>query len=130
MDAASVQLEQVPDEYAIARLPADAELPAWAAETLSRTSDRTPLISLTRTDQELSIVAPNAGIPPEISPCERGYRALRVKGTLDFNLVGVLAHLTARLADAGIPVFVISTFDTDYLLVKEQDLDAALRTLQ
>jgi hypothetical protein len=62
--------------------------------------------------------------------CEGGWRALRVAGSLDFSLVGVLAGLLDPLARAGVSVFVLSTFDTDYLLVKGHDLEKALAALR
>ena len=62
--------------------------------------------------------------------CERGWRVLRFAGTLDFTLVGVLASLLVPLADADVAVFVVSTFDTDYLLVKEDRLDAVVEVLR
>jgi hypothetical protein len=66
---------------------------------------------------------------PEGIPCERGWRCLRVVGTIPFSVVGVLAALTTPLAEAGISVFAVSTFDTDYLLVKENHLAMALAVL-
>ncbi|MFL5342847.1 MAG: ACT domain-containing protein [Gemmataceae bacterium] len=106
---------------AICRLPADADLPVWAADG--------PFTSLTRTSEELSIVCSQDGIPDELT-CDRDWRCLRVAGRLDFALVGVLAVLTAPLADAGVSVFAISTFNTDYLLVKGRDLDRAAEALR
>jgi hypothetical protein len=105
--------------FAVCRLAAEAPLPAWAAGGPSGS-----LVSITRTADELSIVCRQELVPEGVR-CERGWRVLRVAGTLDFNLVGVLAALLAPLAEAGVAVFVLSTFDTDYLLVKDDRLDAA-----
>ena len=103
--------------YAVCRLPADAALPAWAAGDL---------VSLIRTADELTVVCPEGAVPKAVR-CERGWTALRVAGVLDFSLVGVLASLLGPLAEAGVSVFALSTFDTDYLLVRGQDLaDAAV----
>lgn len=88
-----------------------------------------PFWSATRTADELSIVVLEAYARPEWR-VERGWRALMVAGPLDFALVGILATLAQPLAQAGIPIFVISTFDTDYLLVKGEKLDAAVAVLR
>jgi GrpB-like predicted nucleotidyltransferase (UPF0157 family) len=106
--------------YAVCRLEPDAPIPAWA------TAD--DLVSITRTGDELSIVCRQDAVPEGI-PRERGWRCLRVAGTLPFSAVGVLASLTAPLAEAGISVFVVSTFDTDYLLVKAEDLPKTVGVL-
>jgi hypothetical protein len=68
-------------------------------------------------------------VPDDVS-CERGWRGLRVCGPLAFSLVGVLAGLLSPLAEAGIRVFVLSTFDTDYVLVKEETLEQAIQALE
>lgn len=74
---------------------------------------------LSQTDSELSLVCPEDAVPPSPLACEPGWRMLRVAGELDFSLVGILSKLTATLAERDIPVFAISTYDTDYLLVKQ-----------
>jgi hypothetical protein len=86
------------------------------------------VVSITRTEHEVSIVAPQAAVPENVQ-AERGWAALRVAGTIDFSVVGLLARLTAALAEARVPVFVISTYETDILLVREQDWDAAVTAL-
>ena len=119
--ASAMTLTLLTDTFAVCRLDADAPLPAWAtAETF---------FSITHTSDELSIVCPQRAVPDGIR-CERDWRCLRVSGVLDFSLVGILASLTVPLAAAGVSVFAISTFDTDYLLVKEKDLAAALDALR
>jgi hypothetical protein len=116
-------LSRVPVEgtYMVRRLGPEAPGPDWAAG--SRFS------SVTRTADEVSVVCEQAAVPPGVR-CEPGWRCLRVAGTLDFASVGVLAGLVGPLAAAGVSVFVVSTFDTDYLLVKEGDLDWAVAVLQ
>ncbi len=108
------------ETIAICRLPAGAPPPTWA--------ERSPFLSITRTANELSVVC-RQEIVPEGIPCERSWRCLRVAGNLDFSLVGVLASLVTPLADAGVGVLAISTFDTDYLLVREGDLARAVDML-
>ena len=120
-------LRVLPDRFAVCKLPADFSLPEWATQN-------GPLFSLTRTANELSLVVPEDILPlAESEPAlltEAGWRALEVSGPLPFALVGILAHLTAPLARAGVPVFALSTFDTDYLLVKEGDLPNAVTALR
>jgi hypothetical protein len=107
-----LNLVLLPDTFAVCRFPADSPVPAWA------TGD---FLSITRTPNELSLVCRESAVPEGIW-CARGWRCLRVTGTLDLSLVGVLASLAVPLAEAGVSVFAVSTFDTDYLLVKEADL--------
>jgi hypothetical protein len=116
-----VTLIPLPGNFGVCRLPPDDPLPAWATGGL--------FLSVTRTADELSIVCREESIP-EYVRCERGWRCLRVSGTLDFSLIGVLASLVGPLADASLSVFVVSTFDTDYVLVKEQDLRRAIDVLR
>ncbi len=113
-------LTVLPGGYAVCRLPADAAFPAWAAGDL---------LSVTRTADELSVVCHEEAVPGGVR-CVRGWRCLRVAGTLDLSLVGVLASLLVPLAEAGVGVFALSTFDTDYLLVRDRDLARALQALQ
>jgi len=82
------------------------------------------------TAAERSLVCPSREAPPDALAREDGWRALGVAGPLDFSLVGVLAELSGRLARAGVSIFAVSTFDTDYLLVKERDLSRALEALR
>ncbi|MBI1354865.1 MAG: ACT domain-containing protein [Acidobacteria bacterium] len=116
-----MKLQPLEGELAVCRLESHEAVPSWAAGG--------PLVAVTRTAEELSIVCAAAGVPEGVR-AERGWRALCVAGTLDFALVGVLAGLTAPLAQAGISVFAVSTFDTDYLLVKQERFEEALRILE
>jgi hypothetical protein len=103
--------------YCICRLGPGEPLPAWTA--------RSEFCSVTRTPEELSVVCDQDVVPPQIE-ANRGWRLLRVQGTLDFSLVGVLAGLTTTLANANVTVFAASTHDTDYLLVRDETLDRAI----
>ncbi len=116
----SLNLTVMQERLAICRLAADAPLPIWAAGG--------PLVSITRTADELSIVCLEEQAPDDVT-VERGWRCLKVEGPLDFALTGILADLAGVLASAGISIFAISTFDTDYLLVKEETLDGAVEAL-
>ncbi len=118
-----LSLEWVPGRFAVCRLGADEAVPDWALA-----SGSPGLLSVTHTDRELSIVAGKDRVPAS-TRAERGWVALRVGGTLDFGLVGVLSRLTGALATAGVSVFAVSTYDTDILLVKATDSARALEAL-
>lgn len=113
-------LTLLPDSLAVCRLAGNAPVPSWASSA--------PFFSITHTADELSVVCPQSVVPDGVR-CERGWRSLRVAGTLSFSMIGIVASLVMPLAEAGISVFVVSTFDTDYLLVKESDLERALMAL-
>jgi hypothetical protein len=110
----------LPGAFAVCRLAPDSPLPDWAAG---------PLLSVTRTADEVSVVCPEGAMPGGVR-AERGWRCLRVVGTLDFALVGVLAALLVPLATAGVSVFALSTFETDYLMVRQGDLGKAAEALR
>ena len=86
------------------------------------------LLSATRTDSELSLVCREEDVPRDAS-AERGWCALELAGPLDFSLTGVVAALVTPLAEAEVPIFILSTFETDYLLVRERDLQRSVEAL-
>jgi len=106
--------------FSICRLEKNAPMPEWALTG--------GFFSITRTAEELSVVCPQDQVPPGILK-QDGWKALQVEGPLDFSLTGVLASLTEPLAQEGISVFAISTYDTDYLLVKKELLERAIKIL-
>jgi hypothetical protein len=116
-----LHLLSLPGDYAIAQLPASAAIPEWAT--------RGALFSITRTTDELSIVCRDQDVPLDLK-VDRGWRCLRVVGKLEFTMVGVLASVCNPLAEIGVAVFVLSTFDTDFLLVKNNDIDRAAAALE
>ena len=116
----SLTISVMDEQLAICRLSKDASIPEWL--------DLEQFHSITRTREELSIVCSEECVPGDAS-CERGWCLLKVKGPLDFALTGILASLVTPLAKAGISVFAISTFDTDYLLVKSDRQDEAVGIL-
>jgi hypothetical protein len=120
MSALRFTLSLLPETLAVCRLGGPAEIPAWAMPS--------PFLSVTRTPEELSIVCPERLVPAGISR-QGGWRALRVEGPLDFGLTGVLASIAVPLAGAAIPIFALSTHDTDYVLIREGDLERALVAL-
>ncbi len=89
-----------------------------------------PWVFVGKTDTELSVVCLVEHAPAQILAREDGWRAFRVAGQMDFGLTGVLAGLSAILAQAAISIFALSTFDTDYILVKEEKLTKALEVLE
>lgn len=121
MAATALTLSIEPGRYAVARLAPAAPLPSWAAAGRVTCVVRTPV--------ELSIVCDEAGVPADVR-AERGFRALVVEGALDFALTGILASVTRPLAEARISLFAFSTYDTDYLMVKADRLDAAVAALR
>ena len=88
-----------------------------------------PFTFLSRTDEELSLVCPTGSVPAETVRREDGWRAFRISGVLDFSLIGILAPIAAILAEAKIGIFAVSTFNTDYVLVKEERYEQALTLL-
>jgi hypothetical protein len=115
-----LRLEVLPGLFAISRLEKDAAIPPWASSGV--------FYSITRTADEFSVVCPQQFVPAGIR-CERGWRCLRVGGTMDFSMIGVVSSLVRPLAETGIGVFVVSTFDTDYLLLKDADLESGITAL-
>lgn len=113
-------LSVLPGSYAVARLDPASPVPEWAY-------DRT-LSALVLTAGELTVVCPDAAVPDGVQRFGP-LRALAVEGPLDFAQTGILSSLARPLADAGVSIFVLSTFDTDLLLVREQQLDPACAAL-
>ena len=120
MEPRALTLELLTGSYAVVRLDAGEPLPAWASGG--------PFVSVTRTDAELSVVCPQAAVPAA-ARAERGWRCLRVRGPLGFGMTGILASLAGPLASSGVSIFVVSTYDTDYLMVQERDLDRGVDAL-
>jgi uncharacterized protein len=116
-----LQLAILPETLAIVRLSQTAEIPAWATGG--------PFFSVTRTSDELSIVVEQSRVPPG-EQSQNGWRAIKAIGPFDLSEVGVLASLATPLAAAKISVFVLATFDTDYLLVVANNLANAVAALE
>lgn len=83
-----------------------------------------------KTDTERSLVCLTEDVPENVLQCEDGWRAFWICGTLDFSLVGILAKIAGLLAENGISIFAVSTYDTDYVLTKEENHDRAMKVLQ
>ena len=108
------------EKYGVCRLDKNELIPKWA-----QNSD---FFSITKTCDELSIVCIQDDIPNNIL-CEKDWRILKIEGPLDFSLIGILASISTILAQNEISVFAISTYDTDYILVKNKDLSNAIQSL-
>ncbi len=101
------------EKFGVCRLDSTNSIPGWATNS--------EFFSITKTLDELSIVCCQNNIPDGIK-CEKDWRILKVEGPLDFSLVGILASISTTLAKSGISIFAISTYDTDYILVKDRDI--------
>jgi Uncharacterized conserved protein len=108
------------EKYSVCRLDKDNGIPIWALQG--------DFFSITKTMDELSIVGLQENIPDDIR-CEKNWRILKIEGQLDFSLVGILASISNLMAEAQISIFALSTYDTDYILVKENNIDSAISTL-
>lgn len=115
-EQASYTLQEFPERLAVVRLPPGSEIPTWA--------ESSSLFSITATATETSLVCAGRNVPTK-QVAQKGLTAFAVQGPLDLALVGVLAGLLVPLADEGISVFTISTYDTDWILVPAQDAGRA-----
>lgn len=120
--ALSLPLRALPEPLALCRLSPSDAIPEWTA--LART-----FLTISRTPTELSIVADEAIVPPNVD-AQRGFRALRVDGPLPLDLVGIFSAIAGPLADADVPIFPIATYDTDYVLVTEGNFQRAVTALE
>lgn len=85
---------------------------------------------ISKTDEELSLVCKTKSVPQNVIECDNGWKAFRIQGVLDFSLIGILSKISALLADNKIGIFVVSTYNTDYVLTKEESFDKAIKILE
>jgi uncharacterized protein len=120
----SLKFSMVPGTYVVCRLPASAALPAWAGKAF---------VSITRTADELSIVCEERRLPADVDgvdfQLERGWVLLKLHGPFPLDAIGVLSSVAKPLAEAAISLFALSTFDTDYVLVKRIHAKQAIAAL-
>ena len=116
----SFELFLLPGRMAICRLDPEDEPPPWASSGV--------FSSVTRTKAELTVVCQEENVPAGIT-CNKNWRGLRIGGVLDFSETGILSSLTAPLAGEGIPVYALSTYSTDFILIKEENLSRAVFAL-
>lgn len=112
-------IQTIPGDFSVCSLP------LAACVDLSR-----PFCFAARTDNELSLVCPSSLVPNDALEQNDGWSMLRIAGTLDFSLVGILSKIAAILADEGVSIFAVSTYGTDYLLVKAGLLERVLSALR
>jgi hypothetical protein len=119
----NLRLEILDGEFTIFQLSPDASIPSWLNLAAH------PFVSITRTAEELSVICSASAVPPGVQ-CEPGWRAFRVAGKQEFSAVGILASILTPLAAAAISILSISTFDTDYILVRSHALEQAKQALR
>ncbi|HEY2322223.1 MAG TPA: ACT domain-containing protein [Thermoanaerobaculia bacterium] len=120
MSDRALTLTLLPSRFAVCRLGAHDAVPEWAGGAL---------VSITRTADELSVICDESAVPADVH-AERGWVCFKVLGPLPFELVGVAAAITAPLAKGGISVLLVGTFDTDYVLVKDELRAKAIAALE
>lgn len=113
-----MQLKVLCESFSVCRLE------SWAGVDLNR-----PFTFTACTDEEKSLVCPAAFVPADTLVREDGWRGLRIQGVLDFSLVGILARIASLLAENGIAIFAVCTYNTDYLFMKEKVFEEALGVL-
>lgn len=125
-----MELSALKETYSVLKLPPESPIPAWACQ-------KGELFSVSGTEEELSIVCPTSHIPTDSLEddhlemvTENNWKCIKVEGVLDFSLTGILSSLSSALAKHGISLFAVSTYNTDYLLVKESVLEQAIAVLQ
>ena len=116
-----LKFSRVSGSFAICRLAPDAAVPGWAL--------RGTFFSVTSSADELSIVCPEAQVPPEIQH-ENDWACLKLEGPFPFSETGILTSFVQPLSDRAIPIFAVSTFDTDYVLVKQAWVEKAVEALK
>jgi hypothetical protein len=120
MKIPNISMRLLSDVYGVCRMDKNDPIPEWIEDSR--------FYSVTKTMEELSVVCPQNRIPDHIK-CEKGWRILKVEGTLEFSLIGILSFISTVLANNGISIFAISTYDTDYILIKEKDTDKVISVL-
>lgn len=121
MNQHTLKFRRLAGPYAIVRLAPKSSVPAWATEG--------EFTSITRTPEELSIVCLAGNVPPEIESPHH-WMCLKLQGPFPFSLTGVLLSFIQPLSSKDIPIFAISTYDTDYVLIQEEWAGAALNALK
>ena len=112
-------LKTLPQLFTISKLPSLEKLPTL-----------TPTTFLSVTEEEISLVCPTVRVPENTTHREDGWRGFYIAGELDFSLIGILAKISAILAGEGIGIFVVSTYNTDYVFVKEENFRRAMEALK
>lgn len=114
-------LRLLEDRFAICKTDNNLPIPIWILGSRD-------FYSITRTEEEMSIIVKESSAPQDVEK-EVGWRAFKIEGILDFSQTGILSSLSGLLAAEGLPVFVVSTYNTDYIFIKEKDLEKARKVL-
>ncbi|ENZ01854.1 ACT domain-containing protein [Clostridium thermobutyricum] len=121
MNNKKLSLTLLKEKYCVCRLNKDDEIPSWVLKG--------EFYSITRTEDELSIVCVQDNLKSKIK-CEKNWKILKIDGPLDFSLIGILSKISVLMAENEISIFVVSTYDTDYILIKEKNLEKAIDILK
>jgi len=121
MEPPRLKLSLLPDVLAVCRLEHEQELPIWATQG--------DFSSVSRIRKELSVICAGNSVPENVR-ASRGWRAIKIEGPLDLDLVGILVSVAVPLAHAGIGILPVGTFETDYILVRDRQLGEALKALR
>ena len=113
-----MEIKQIHQDFSVCRV-----------EDYSLTNFDAEYCFIGKTDEEKSLVCITGDVPPNVILREDGWKGFRIQGVLDFSLIGILSEIAALLADSGISIFAISTYNTDYILVKEDNYQKALDVL-
>ncbi|HHU92672.1 MAG TPA: ACT domain-containing protein [Halanaerobiaceae bacterium] len=121
MTGEQLTLRLLEDRFAICKTDNNLPIPIWILGSRD-------FYSITRTEEEMSIIVKESSAPQDVEK-EVGWRAFKIEGILDFSQTGILSSLSGLLAAEGLPVFVVSTYNTDYIFIKEKDLEKARKVL-
>jgi len=118
--------------FVVRRFPKGQAIPAGVLDRLRQSSDQSGLLSITWSDDEVTVVRDASSAAAEQGPQDDSprWRCIKIKGPMDFGLTGVLASFTSPLKEAGVPIFAISTWSTDFMLVPEDKINEAVEALK
>lgn len=114
-----MKIKKIAEKFSICKL-----------KTIEQADFSGDMVFLSKTDQEISLVCPDRLAPADCLEKDGGWRAFRIEGTLDFSLIGILAHISNLLAENQISLFAVSTYNTDYFLVKKERFERAVHGLR
>ena len=113
-----MELKVINQEFAVCKV-----------EDLSQVNYSDEFCFIGKTDEELSVVCSTESVPQNATECDKGWKAFRIQGVLDFSLIGILSKISGILADNKIGIFAVSTYNTDYILTKKENFDDAIKVL-
>lgn len=107
----------------------DLEFAVCKVKDLSQVNCSDKFCFIGKTDEELSLVCRVESVPENVTECDKGWKAFRIEGVLDFSLIGILSKISTILADNKVGIFAVSTYNTDYVLTKKENFDKAIKVL-